>query len=83
MNHVYVQDESEPAWQTYLSLTAGKPSSAVLRVAHALFGERKDMKGLLSHHYVHQAILQIEADFCSVNICSECMFPSRLAEWNE
>ena len=23
------------------------------------------------------------AYFCSVNICSECMFPSRLAEWNE
>ncbi len=81
VNHVYVQDESEPAWQTYLSLPAGKPSSTVQRVALALFGERKDLKKVLAKHYAHQALLQIEADFCSVNICNECMFPTRLAEW--
>ena len=83
VNHVYVQDESDPAWMTYLSLSAGKPSSAVQRVAHALFGERKELKGILSRHYAHQALLQIETDFCSVNICNECLFPSRLTEWKE
>lgn len=79
VNHVYVQDESEPAWQTYLALPAGKASSTVQRVALALFGERKDLKKVLTKHYAHQALLQIEADFCSVNICNECLFPVTLA----
>ncbi len=83
VNHVYVQDESTAAWQTYLSLPAGKSSSTVQRVALALFGERADLKKVLAKHYAHQALLQIEADFCSVNICNECMFPSRMAEWKK
>lgn len=81
VNHVYVQDESDAAWQTYLSMGAGAQPSTVRRVAQALFGERADLKKVLTRHYAHQALLQIESDFCSVNICKECMFPSRLSEW--
>lgn len=81
VNFVYTCDDSDFAWQTYLSLPAGKAPSAVLRTADALFGNRPELNKILSRHYVQQALLQIEADFCAVNICRECLFPTQLAEW--
>lgn len=79
VNHVYVCDESEPAWQTYLSLKGKQMSSRVKETAEHLFGDRKDVKGLLRHCYAQQALLQISTDFCHRNMCSECLFPSQLS----
>lgn len=81
VNHVYVQDESDYSWQTYLSLRAPSMPSAVQRTAQALFGEREDMRSILTKQYAIQALLQIDTDFCSVNICGECMFPGQLSDW--
>lgn len=82
VNHVCAYDESESSWQTYLTLSAGKQSGSIRRIAASLFGERPDLHKHLSRHYVRQALLQIESDFCSVNMCRECLFPVQLAEWN-
>lgn len=82
INHVYAYDEQDFAWQTYLSLVAGPLPSDVQRTALALFGERRDLRRILSRHYAQQALLQIDADFCSSHICRECLFPSQLSDWS-
>lgn len=78
INHVYVQDESPACWHTYLSIKDSNIPSAVQRTAHHLFGDREDMQDLLNHAYAQQALLQIDADFCAVSPCKECLFPAQL-----
>ncbi len=80
-NHVYAQDDSPAAWQSYLALPGGAPASRIGRTAQRLFGKRDDLAPLLSLSYAHQALLQIEADFCAANPCAECLFPSQLCQW--
>ena len=81
INHVYAVDESEPAWQTYLSLPAPELPSAVQQTAQHLFGDREDVLPLLRRCYAQQALLQIDNDFCSRHICADCLFPSQLGSW--
>ncbi len=81
LNHVYVQDESEVAWQSYLGLKGLATPGIVHRTAEKLFGERKDVLPMLKYGYVQQALLQIDADFCSGNSCRNCLFPEQLAQW--
>lgn len=78
INHVYVQDESPACWHTYLSLKDSNIPSAVQRTARHLFGGREDLQELLNYAYVQQALLQIDADFCAVSPCKECLFPAQL-----
>ncbi len=82
INHVYVQDESDSARMTYLNLRDRQPSSRVQRVAAKLFGGRGDLGDLLQFCYAQQALLQIDADFCCVNRCGECLFPTQLQAWS-
>ncbi|MCQ2370677.1 MAG: DUF2851 family protein [Akkermansia sp.] len=81
INHVYAQDDSPAAWQTYLALPGGAPASRIARTAQRLFGERADLASLLSLSYAHQALLQIDADFCAAQPCAECLFPRQLCQW--
>lgn len=80
-NHVYAQDDSPAAWASYLALSGGAPASRIARTAQRLFGERGDLASLLSLSYAHQALLQIEADFCAAQPCAECLFPRQLCQW--
>lgn len=80
VNHVYVQDESAYAWETYLRLKEKDTSSTVRKTAERLFGTRPDLKELLNTAYARQGLLQINADYCSANACSECCFPVKLRE---
>lgn len=82
INHVYVQDESEPAWEAYLRLRESKPASRVQWVAARLFGNREDLGSLLQSCYAQQALLQIEADFCCAHGCGDCFFPVQLQQWS-
>ena len=83
INHVYVQDESPAAWETYLSLKEKDcPSTVKTTVAH-LFGNRDDLTKLLQHSYAQQGLLQINADYCSSTACSECQFPVGLSRWQD
>lgn len=80
INHVYVQDESAAAWETYLRLKEKDTPSAVRNTAAHLFGERSDLKDLLNFAYAQQGLLQIEADYCSTHACCDCCFPAKLRE---
>lgn len=81
VNHVYVQDESAPAWHSYLAMKTTNIPGVVSRTAARLFGERADVQPLLRSCYVHQALLQIDADFCAGSSCRTCLFPEQLAQW--
>lgn len=81
VNHVYVQDESEEAWQSYLVMKTTALPGSIGRTAQRLFGEREDIRPLLRHYFAHQALLQIDADFCAGNSCRTCLFPEQLAQW--
>lgn len=81
INHVLVYDTSPAAWALYLSVKAASTPTNIKRTATLLFGERTDLAALLKHAYAHQALLQIEADFCDCNICMDCAFPEQLSEW--
>lgn len=81
INHVYVQDESDQAWEAYLRLRESKPASRVQRVAARLFGNREELAPLLQYCYAQQALLQIEADFCCAHGCGDCLFPAQLQQW--
>lgn len=81
VNHVYVQDESAAAWQSYLAMKAASLPGSISRTAQRLFGEREDVQALLRHCFAHQALLQIDADFCAGSSCRTCLFPEQLAQW--
>ena len=81
INHVYVQDESPHAWQSYLAAAADSMPASIQRTAGLLFGEREDMSNTLHKAYAQQALLQIDADFCAQNICLDCAFPVQLCQW--
>ncbi len=82
VNHVYVQDESEAAWQSYLAMKAVSLPGSISRTAQRLFGKREDVQAILRHYYAHQALLQIDADFCTGSSCRTCLFPEQLAQWS-
>lgn len=81
INHVYVQDESEASWHSYLSIKSPTSPGIVKRTAQRLFGQRQDILAMLQHAYAQQAILQIDADFCAGSGCRDCLFPEQLAQW--
>lgn len=80
VNHVYVQDESPYAWETYLHIKEKDTPSAVRNTAAHLFGERTDLKDLLIYAYAQQGLLQIDADYCAAHACCDCCFPAKLKE---
>lgn len=81
VNHVYVQDASEAAWKSYLSMKADSIPGIVNRTAQRLFGAREDLEPLLRYYFAQQALLQIDADFCAESSCRTCLFPEQLAQW--
>lgn len=81
VNHVLVYDTSPASWAHYLSIKTSSTPANIKRTAELLFGERTDLATPLKHAYAHQALLQIEADFCDCNICMDCAFPEQLSEW--
>ena len=81
VNHVYVQDESEAAWHSYLAMKAPTLPGTIGRTAQRLFGKRDDVQALLRYYFAHQALLQIDADFCACSSCRTCLFPDQLAQW--
>jgi hypothetical protein len=81
INHVTAIDDSESAWTAYLQLPAEGMNSKVQRAIARLFGRRTDMQRLLSKAYVHQALLQIEHDFCLNTSCASCSLPSQCQQW--
>lgn len=81
INHVYAYDASAYAWETYLSQRAGSTPEGIKRTARLLFGERTDLSDILKYSYAQQALLQIDADFCTCNICLDCAFPVQLQQW--
>ncbi len=77
INHIYVQDASPAAWETYLCLAAEAGPARVLGIARQLFGARRDVEELLRLCFVQQGLLQLERD-CSM----ECGgYPEGLAAW--
>ncbi len=77
-NHVYVRDESREAWVAFTRLTHTKLPTRAAHLAHALFGQREDLRGILRHEYACQALLQIGTDFCRNGACQDCLFPVQL-----
>ncbi|MBR5889161.1 MAG: DUF2851 family protein [Akkermansia sp.] len=82
INHVLPYDKSPRSWDIYLSMKARTMPGNIKRTAELLFGSRNDMEETLKHAYAHQALMQIEADFCDSNICMDCAFPAQLSEWS-
>lgn len=78
VNNVYVLDESPGAWEAYVKLTASHAPTRVRRMAELLFGPRQDIAPLLRHHFAHQALLQIAADFCDPTPCHDTLLPEQL-----
>ena len=83
INYVYPNDANEYAWQSYLAIKQGPMPASIGRTAALLFGERRELATTLRHAYAQQALLQIDADFCTCNICLDCAFPAQLSEWAE
>lgn len=81
VNHVFVYDRAPSAWSAYLRLAGARPSGRVAAIAKRLFGNREDLAPLLHYHFAHQALLQIDADFCFNHPCGDCLFPVQLAQW--
>lgn len=81
VNHVYPYDESEHSWQSYLALKQPDLPSSIKYTAELLFGNRQELKSTLRHAYAQQALLQIDSDFCTKNICLDCAFPVQLCQW--
>ena len=81
VNHVLAYDEDPAAWEAYLRLPGGAPNSRVQRMFDRLFGSRAGGKELAKCAYQHQALLQIEEDFCQSSLCDECLFPRQLQDW--
>ena len=81
INFVYPLDDGAHAWQSYLALGAGAPPGSIQRTADLLFGMRPDLQKTLHKAYAQQALLQIDCDFCTRNICQDCAFPAQLSQW--
>lgn len=81
VNHVYPYDESEHSWQSYLALKQPDLPGSIKYTAELLFGLRKELRPTLRHAYAQQALLQIDTDFCTKNICLDCAFPVQLCQW--
>lgn len=81
INYVYMNDESPYSWESYRALKQAQIPTAITRTAGLLFGDRADMKSTLRCAYAQQALLQIDADFCTRNICLDCAFPVQLCQW--
>ncbi|OCA02998.1 DUF2851 family protein [Akkermansia glycaniphila] len=81
VNHVLAYDEDPVAWEIYLRLPGGSPSARVVRMSDRLFGSRSGGEVLVKRAYQHQALLQIEEDFCQPSLCEECLFPRQLQDW--
>ena len=81
VNYVYVLDESPGAWERYVKMGDSHPPKRVLHTAKSLFGDREDLAPLLRRHFAHQALLQIESDFCEASQCRDGCFPSQLGSW--
>lgn len=81
INYVYTNDESPHSWASYLALKQGALPPSIARTAELLFGNRPDFTATLRKAYAQQALLQIDADFCSRNICLDCAFPAQLCQW--
>lgn len=81
INYVYPVDESTHAWQSYLAICTGAAPGGIQRTAELLFGQRPDLQKTLRKAYAQQALLQIDCDFCSRNICMDCAFPAQLGQW--
>ena len=81
INFVYPIDDGAHAWQSYLALGAGAPPGSIQRTADLLFGMRPDLQKTLHKAYAQQALLQIDCDFCTRNICQDCAFPAQLSQW--
>lgn len=81
INHVYPNDESEHAWQSYLAVRQSSLPGSIERTAGLLFGVRDELRSTLRYAYAQQALLQIDADFCACHICMDCAFPAQLCEW--
>lgn len=82
VNHVYVQDESDQAWELFLKLRERHPASRVRSMASRLFGEREDLGPLLQSCYAQQALLQIEADLGATHRGGIGLLPVQLQEWS-
>lgn len=80
VNHVAAMDESSGAWEHYLSLPGGSPSSKVLRVAGLLL-DGDDVKRYTGKAYQQQAFLQISADFCGEHCGDGCRLPEQSVDW--
>lgn len=81
INHVYAYDEHPASWENYLALRCTPLPPSTRRTAELLFGTRDDLKSILSKAYAQQALRQIDADFCTCNICLDCAFPVQLTQW--
>ena len=81
INHVYVNDASAHAWQSFLSIKQGPLPGSIDRTAKLLFGNREDLSMTLRHAFAQQALLQIDTDFCASHICLDCAFPVQLCQW--
>ena len=82
-NHVYVQDDSPGAWSAYLNLRSAQKSATAQRAALRIFGSRRaeSLAPMLRYCFAQQGLLQVYADFCSLNSCGECLLPEQLLRW--
>lgn len=81
INHVAAMDESPGAWERYLSLPGGSPSSKVLKIAGLLL-DAGDVKRYTRKAYQQQAFLQIGVDFCGTHCGDGCRLPEQAADWD-
>lgn len=72
------------AWRWYMELAAGPVSEKVERVSIRLLGEGSRRKKYLEKAWQHQALLQIDQDFCrrDRSDCQACPFPEQLGQWS-
>lgn len=82
VNHVYAYDDSPVSWDNYLACSHASLPLEIKRTAQLLFGNRTDLQRELKKAYAQQALLQIDSDFCSCNICLDCAFPVQLCQWS-
>lgn len=81
INHVLPMDDTPEAWNLYLQIPAGQTSSRVEKAAMRLLGKRDDSRQWLRKAWMHQALLQLDADFCGKSPCEKCPLPSQVPEW--
>ncbi len=80
VNSILVFDESDLAWQLYQQQRERALPSKVVKIAHALAGERADLEKLLHSCAIQQGVLQIASDFASEQKSTPLLFPESLGE---